>query len=458
MVQKQISDMPTPARLHRADLPAWAVAIVDRALAKSPADRYQTAEELRKALLDAIHDAAVEAKTLELPSPAGVRARSAARVPDPNAETSIAAAPRPPAPTVFVAAPSRRITPAPTPRPTPLATPIPATTSAAAATPTAMPADIVPPMAVVPPPLSTGPTPPQVAAPAPVAGSAHAPKGVPFARKSRSSLTRALAALAVIAVAGLVGGILGWRRSQAPAPTSSASADTTVSSPAAAPPAATADPTPAEPATPPPTPAPAPTPATPAVDAAVRTSNATPPGTTLTPAGTRPPRAARGIAPPPPEPPPAPAPAEPPPPVIVATTPPKPVVAPVQFRAKVLVKEDDKSRERDATVRLAEGQVTVTGPDRAILGALPYEAVLSVIYSKSKQPLWDGPAGATLIQQVDGGAFGFLKGGRHWVSLRTRERFIVLRVEENQVASVLSLIEERTGKTTVRVAEPKGSQ
>src|SRR4029434_1189151 len=41
MVQKQISDMPTPARLHRADLPAWAVSIVDRALAKSPADRYQ---------------------------------------------------------------------------------------------------------------------------------------------------------------------------------------------------------------------------------------------------------------------------------------------------------------------------------------------------------------------------------------------------------------------------------
>ena len=62
------------------------------------------------------------------------------------------------------------------------------------------------------------------------------------------------------------------------------------------------------------------------------------------------------------------------------------------------------------------------------------------------------------IQRLEGGAFGFLKGGRHWVSLRTKERFIVLRVEENQVPSVLSAIEERTGKTTVRVAEPKGSQ
>ena len=430
MVQKQISDMPTPARLHRADLPAWAVAIVDRALAKSPADRYQTAEELRKALLDAIHDAAVEAKTLALPSPAGGPARwAAARGPDPNAETSIAAAPPRPAPTEFVMAPARRVTPAATP------SPIPSATSS------------------VPPIAAKAPAP---AAP-PVSPAAHAAKPVPVARTSGSSQAATRAAVALVAVATLAIAIVAWRRSQTPAPTPSASANTAVSSPAAAPPAAAADSTPAEAATPPATPAFAPTPSTPAVDAAARTSSATP--TTLPPAGTRPPRAARGTAPPAAEPPPAPtpAPAEPPAPVVVATTPPKPVVAPVQFRAKILVKEDDKSRERDATVRLAEGQVTVTGPDRAIVGALPYEAVLSVIYSKSKQPLWDGPAGATPIQQVDGGAFGFLKGGRHWVSLRTKERFIILRVEENQVASVLSLIEERTGKTTVRVAEPKGN-
>jgi hypothetical protein len=84
--------------------------------------------------------------------------------------------------------------------------------------------------------------------------------------------------------------------------------------------------------------------------------------------------------------------------------------------------------------------------------------VLSVIYSKAKQPLWDGPGGAVPIQRVEGGAFGFLKGGRHWVALRTKERFIVLRVDENQVSSVLAAIEERTGKPAVRVAESKGNQ
>lgn len=131
---------------------------------------------------------------------------------------------------------------------------------------------------------------------------------------------------------------------------------------------------------------------------------------------------------------------------------------PFTFVAKMLLKDGDKLRERDTTVRLADGQVTVTAQDRTILSTLPYDTVLSVIYSKAKQPLWDGPSGAVPIQRVEGGAFGFLKGGRHWVSLRTKERFVVLRVDENHVSGILSAIEERTGKTTVRVAEPKGSQ
>ena len=63
MVQKQISDTPTPARLPSRRPAGVGLAILDRALAKSPADRYQTAEEFRSALLDAIHDGAVEAKT-----------------------------------------------------------------------------------------------------------------------------------------------------------------------------------------------------------------------------------------------------------------------------------------------------------------------------------------------------------------------------------------------------------
>ena len=51
MVQMQISEPPTPIVTFRPDLPPWCTAIVDRALAKSPSDRFQSAEEFRGALV-----------------------------------------------------------------------------------------------------------------------------------------------------------------------------------------------------------------------------------------------------------------------------------------------------------------------------------------------------------------------------------------------------------------------
>ena len=50
MLHRQIAELPTPLSQHREDLPEWCVAIVQRALAKSPASRFQTAGEFREAL------------------------------------------------------------------------------------------------------------------------------------------------------------------------------------------------------------------------------------------------------------------------------------------------------------------------------------------------------------------------------------------------------------------------
>jgi protein kinase-like protein len=50
MLQQQISKAPTPLHVHRNDLPDWCEAIVQRALAKSPDDRFQNAGSFREAL------------------------------------------------------------------------------------------------------------------------------------------------------------------------------------------------------------------------------------------------------------------------------------------------------------------------------------------------------------------------------------------------------------------------
>jgi serine/threonine-protein kinase len=394
MVQKQISDMPTPARHHRAELPAWTLTILDRALAKSPVDRYQTAEEFRAALLEAIH------ATSLLASGALAAPKIAAHAPDPAGDTSIATA-----------------------------------LSPAAMRPTA-----VPPPTVAIPTLAPSVAPPQAAGPPRV-------ELKPPAAAPRKNSFGVAALIALVTIGALVGGFAALRRSRAAKPATAESADAALSTPPQAPVAA-APASPIPESTPPPAP-----PAPPPVDTTAAPAVTAPPAAGAPTA--RPARAARGAKPP------DPVPETPAPPVVEVPAPapaPAPVAPPFVFAAKMLVKDGEKPRERDATVRLADGQVTVTAQDHAILSALPYDAVLSVIYSKAKQPLWDAPGGAIPIQRIDGGAFGFLKGGRHWVSLRTKERFVVLRVDEDQVARVLSAIEERTGKTTVRVAEPKGSQ
>jgi serine/threonine protein kinase len=50
MLQRQLSEAPSPLGCQRQGLPDWCDTIVQRALAKTPADRFQTAEAFREAL------------------------------------------------------------------------------------------------------------------------------------------------------------------------------------------------------------------------------------------------------------------------------------------------------------------------------------------------------------------------------------------------------------------------
>ena len=100
MIQSQLNDQPTPARHVRAELPEWLDAVLMRSLAKRPADRYQTAEEFRRALnsLDELgalaplpDDVTVATPAASILSPgAGVAPASAVTpAPGPHATTTL---------------------------------------------------------------------------------------------------------------------------------------------------------------------------------------------------------------------------------------------------------------------------------------------------------------------------------------------------------------------------------
>jgi len=128
------------------------------------------------------------------------------------------------------------------------------------------------------------------------------------------------------------------------------------------------------------------------------------------------------------------------------------------FDAKALVGAGDRQRERDAQVLLADGKVTVTAGNRDVLHSVPYGGVVSVSYSRGRDPMWNSPQGPTPVARMGGGAFGFIRGERHWIALRTRNSFVVLRLQDSQVSQVLGALEERTGRAPERVAERKDAK
>jgi hypothetical protein len=133
------------------------------------------------------------------------------------------------------------------------------------------------------------------------------------------------------------------------------------------------------------------------------------------------------------------------------------VTTPFRFDARAVVAEGDKRRERDATVVVADGTVTVTEKEKKgkALYSVPIDEVVGVTYSNSKQPLWNSPNGPAEAMKVDAGAFGFLKGGRNWFGLQTKDSLLVLRVDDDAVGRVTAGLQERTGLTLQRLVEPK---
>ena len=96
MIQSQLNDQPTPAREVRIELPDWLDAVLMRALAKRPADRYQTADEFRRALdsLDGLGALALLPDDVTMAAPAAPRvvaapAAAATPAPGPNLTTTI---------------------------------------------------------------------------------------------------------------------------------------------------------------------------------------------------------------------------------------------------------------------------------------------------------------------------------------------------------------------------------
>jgi serine/threonine protein kinase len=122
----------------------------------------------------------------------------------------------------------------------------------------------------------------------------------------------------------------------------------------------------------------------------------------------------------------------------VVTTPP-----PLVFNTKVMVRG---GVERDAQLTLSDCKFTVTTETVHPLHLVPYGSVISTAYSLGRQPLWSSAKGPALVS----GALRPLDRStrRHWLVVRTNmeSRYVVMRFEESQIATLLSALADRTGR------------
>jgi hypothetical protein len=343
MVQKQISEAPTPLRVYREDLPEWCETIIQRALAKAPVDRFQTAEEFSDTLANAagmvttdltkaFFTSVVDLKETA-PSPLGVVERFGV--------TSLGI------PTAQARHPDGAL---------------------------------------------------------PFAGRVDPPTGrlghatIVLRRKPFQLVAAAITGAGVVALIALVAL---WRPARTPATT------TTVGT----------------------TPA-----GTPAKSVPARQAASLPPALDEAPAIQSVER------------------------VKNTDTAGKGIEAALAFDASTLVPDGDRQRERESRVVLADGKINVRAiDDRKLLHTTAYDAVVSISYSRGRNPFWNGPAGPTQVARTSRSPLGIFRGARHWLSLRLKSgKFVVLRVEsEPQAWTAIANLEERTRRKALFVEEPR---
>ena len=138
----------------------------------------------------------------------------------------------------------------------------------------------------------------------------------------------------------------------------------------------------------------------------------------------------------------------------------KTFAVPFVFEARALVSDGGRQRERECQVVLADGKINMKADDdRNLPHAVPYDRVVSISYSQGRDPLWNAPGGPAQVARMGGGLLGVFRGGRHWVSLRTENtngQFVVLRLgNDEQAKRAIVALEERTGRSAELVAQLK---
>ena len=104
-----------------------------------------------------------------------------------------------------------------------------------------------------------------------------------------------------------------------------------------------------------------------------------------------------------------------------------------------------KTSTSDVVLQLSDTEISVRSQaDSAPPTVLSYRGIAKATYTQGRNPKWDaklsGPSG-----KVDVPGIGILSRARHWLVLQGPDRYLILRLDGDDRATVMHAFEERAG-------------
>jgi hypothetical protein len=120
------------------------------------------------------------------------------------------------------------------------------------------------------------------------------------------------------------------------------------------------------------------------------------------------------------------------------------------------VPDGAKTKEADVWLDLDGTAVVVRRADRSVVKSVPYSAILSATFTESKNPRWSTADGLAPVPPAYGNrGSSFLSRARNWLALQSKDDFIIVRLEKDNVPRVLEALESRT---RVKVQKADGNE
>jgi eukaryotic-like serine/threonine-protein kinase len=120
---------------------------------------------------------------------------------------------------------------------------------------------------------------------------------------------------------------------------------------------------------------------------------------------------------------------------------------------KAVVADGTKTREIDVLLGLEPDRAVLRSRDNGtVIQSIAYRSIAAATYARAKRPRGNEDVALAQVPKDFGGSGFFLKTSKHWLTLQSASSFVVLRLEDKNVMTVLASIESRTGNKVARPA------